>query len=280
MLQPSYKKLNHCIFSWEQSRKRYGQKREEVERILIEELEITDGTPSISVSLDRVSVPMEELRQEPQRSPEKEPERSPKRKVLKRSVQRVFRMAYAATVTVHDAMGKSLCTLRYGRRPQGDIDGLCTALADDAQTLLRRCPSLLLVLLCDGSKELWNRLGAECTESSLGHPVHRLVDLWHLLEKLGSAAKVFHGDEGSSAQLASWRLCLLNEKDAVEQILRILRITASTCGIRWCEGSASPSAPAASRPPARVWSRCASSAPTAAGKQTPVATSSTSAPSP
>ena len=201
----------------------YGKKREEVERILIEELEIPDGAHSISVSLDRVSVPMEEPREESQRSPEKEPERSPKRKAPKRSVQRVFRMAYAATVTMHDATGKSLCTLRYGRMPQGDIDGLCTALADDVQTLLRRCPSLLLVLLCDGAKELWNRLGAEFTEASLGHPVHRLVDLWHLLEKLGSAAKVLHGDAGSSAQLASWRLCLLNEKDAVEQILQALR---------------------------------------------------------
>lgn len=201
----------------------YGKKREEVERILVDEMAIPEATHSISVSLDRVSIPMEEPREEPQRSLEKEPERSPKRKAPRRYVQRVFRMAYAATVTLHDATGKSLCTLRYGRMPQGDIDGLCTALCDDVQTLLRRCPSLLVVLLCDGAKELWNRLGAEFTEASLGHPVHRLVDLWHLLEKLGSAAKVLHGDAGASAQLATWRLCLLNEKDAVEQILHVLR---------------------------------------------------------
>jgi len=201
----------------------YGQKREEVERVLVEQMSIPEAAHAISVSLDRVSIPMEEPRQEPPRNPEKEPERSPKRKAKKRYVQRVFRMAYAATVTLHDATGKSLLTLRYGRMPQGDIDGLCTALCDDVQTLLGRCPSLLVVLLCDGAKELWNRLGAEFTEASLGTKIHRLVDLWHLLEKLGSAAKVLYGDEQGSAQLGRWRLQLLNDNTAVEQILQVLR---------------------------------------------------------
>ena len=59
-----------------------------------------------------------------------------------RSVQRVFRMAYAATVTLHDATGRPF-TLRYGRMPQGDIDGLCTALSDDVLALLSRCRACL-----------------------------------------------------------------------------------------------------------------------------------------
>lgn len=201
----------------------YETKRDEVERMLVETMPIPDGAHSISVSLDRVSIPMEEPRDAPQRSPEKEPERSPKRKAPKRYVQRVFRMAYAATVTLHDASGNALHTLRYGRMPQGDIDGLCTALSDDVLALLSRCPSLLVVLLCDGAKELWNRLGAEFTKDSIGRPVHRLVDLWHLLEKLGSAAKLLYGDEEGSKTLTKWRLMLLNETDAVDQILTTLK---------------------------------------------------------
>ena len=201
----------------------YGQKREEVERVLVEQMSIPEAAHAISVSLDRVSIPMEEPKDEPPRNPDQEPERSPKRKAKKRYVQRVYRMAYAATVTLHDATGRSLLTLRYGRMPQGDIDGLCTALCDDVQTLLSRCPSLLVVLLCDGAKELWNRLGAEFTEASLGTKVHRLVDLWHLLEKLGSAAKLLYGDEDGSAALGRWRLQLLNDHAAVEQILQALR---------------------------------------------------------
>src|SRR6195952_5654466 len=107
--------------------------------------------------------------------------------------------------------------------PLGDIDGLCTALADDVMTLVRRCPALLVVLLCDGAKELWNRLEAEFTESGLGKPVYRLVDLWHLLEKLGSAARVLYGEPDRAAVLRKWRLDLLNEDEAVLRILATLQ---------------------------------------------------------
>ena len=97
----------------------------------------------------------------------------------------------------------------------------------------------------------------------MGRPVHRLVDLWHLLEKLGR--KVLYGDEEASAQLGKWRLKLLNEDNAVEQIhktfvdsqrgvrahrrqsppheaITTLRITARTCCMRRRDGSACRSA--------------------------------------
>ena len=102
--------------------KQCGSKREEVERALVETMEILDGAHAISVSLDRVSIPMEEPRKKDNGSPKKESEcesekaspaslnRSPKgvrkRKAKMRSVQRVFRMAHAATVTLHDATGR------------------------------------------------------------------------------------------------------------------------------------------------------------------------------
>jgi hypothetical protein len=107
--------------------------------------------------------------------------------------------------------------------PQGDIEGLCTALCDDVMTLLKRYPALLVVLLCDGAKELWNRLGAEFTPETLGRPVYRLVDLWHLLEKLGAATKLLYGEKEGASVLGQWRLKLLNQDDAVEQILQTLQ---------------------------------------------------------
>jgi hypothetical protein len=217
----------------------YGQRREVVERALVETMEIPEQAYSISVSLDRVSIPMEEPRPpgqptskgsevEPEEAetgtePAAEPPAGRKKNKPKRSIQRVFRQAYAATVTLHDKKGDSLCTLRYGRMPQGDIDGLCTALCDDVLTLLKRCPTLLVVLLCDGAKELWNRLGAEFATETLGRPVYRLVDLWHLLEKLGAATKLMYAEKEGGSELSKWRLKLLNEHDAVEQILQTLQ---------------------------------------------------------
>jgi len=193
----------------------YGQKRQAVERELVETMPIPKGAHSVSVSLDRVSVPMEEPRPGPVEYNAKG--------IPKRMVQRVYRMAYAATVTLHDAKGRALHTIRYGRMPKGDVEELCIALSDDVMTLVRACPSLFVVLLCDGAKELWNLLEKEFTEASLGCPVYGLVDLWHLLEKLGSAAKLLYGETEGSSALAKWRVCLLNESDALDQILLTLR---------------------------------------------------------
>ena len=193
----------------------YQSHRAAVERELVETMPIPQQAHSVSVSLDRVSVPMEEPRPGPQEYKADG--------TAKRMVQRVYRMAYAATVTIHDAKGQALHTLRYGRMPKGDIEELCVGLSDDVMTLVRACPSLLVVLLCDGAKELWNLLKKEFDSASVGQPVHCLVDLWHLLEKLGSASRMLYGEVEGAATLGRWRLCLLNDTDAVDKILQTLR---------------------------------------------------------
>ena len=217
----------------------YAKRREVVERALVENMIVPMQAHSISVSLDRVCIPMEEPRpmvkpegeaiavepgeNEAVKEPACESAELHKKKKPKRPIQRVFRQAYAATVTLHDKEGDSLCTLRYGRMPQGDIDGLCTGLCDDVLVLLKRYPGLLVVLLCDGAKELWNRLGAEFTQETLGRPVYRLVDLWHLLEKLGTATRLLYGEKEGASVLCRWRLKLLNDDTALEHILQTLK---------------------------------------------------------
>lgn len=185
-----------------------------IERELVESLPIPAAAHSISVSLDRVSIPMEQPRPRPKDLPLDKPP--------KRPIKRVFKMAWAATVTLHDEKGQALHTLRYGRMPQADVDELVTALADDVMTMLKACPTLLVVLLCDGAKDLWTRLAAEFNPNSLGRPVYRLVDLWHLLEKLSAAAKLIYGDEQAPAVRTAWRLSLLNEENAIASILQTL----------------------------------------------------------
>jgi hypothetical protein len=194
--------------------RQYTAGRTDLEEVLLEEYTVPAAATSVSVALDRVSVPMEEA--------VAAEERTAQPGARKRKVWRQFRMAYCATLTLHDQKGEALHTLRYGRMPQGEVEGLCRALAADVCTLLRKQPALGVMLLADGAPELWNLLEGSLNRETLGVPVHRLVDLWHLLEKLGSAARLIYGESQGSAVLQGWRLRLLNRSGSINEILQEL----------------------------------------------------------
>jgi hypothetical protein len=171
---------------------------------------------SVSVSLDRVSVPMEE--------PRARPVGRPRNGAAKNPCDRVFRMAYCGTVTLHDHNGDALHTVRLGCMPDGDVPRLCEALGAEVKVLLAQNPRLRLALLADGAPELWNLMTAEFDEAALGRLVHQLIDLWHFLEKLGTAARAMGRDEDEAAALLyRWRLRLLNSSRATGRILDELR---------------------------------------------------------
>ena len=182
----------------------------DIEDVLIDSYEVPEEARSISVSLDRVSVPMEEARPRPVGRPRKDAPKKP--------VARNFRMAYCGTVTLHDKDGTALHTIRYGCMPQGDVVGLCQRMAADAATLMSKKAGLKIQLLCDGAPEMWGLLDKAFKEERFG-PIHRLVDLYHLMEKLSPAAHVLAGAESSSATVSRWKLSLLNRNDAAKEIL-------------------------------------------------------------
>jgi hypothetical protein len=84
-------------------------------------------------------------------------------------------------------------------------------------------PRLKVAALCDGAAELWNLLAEPLGEEALGTEVHEMVDLWHLLEKLGRAAAVIHGSGSADAVVKGWRLRLLNSSRAARRILAELQ---------------------------------------------------------
>ena len=193
----------------------YGDARQSIERALIEAYEPPAEATSVSVSLDRVSIPMEE--------PRPRPPGRPKKDAPKRPISRVYRMAYAATVTLHDKAGEALHTIRYGRTPKGDVDGLCEGLADDVSELLKKRPDLKISLLCDGAPEMWNWLNAHINAEQFGREITRRVDFWHFAEKLGKAASILCSTpEEVDALTRRWRLELLNCSSAAEDILATL----------------------------------------------------------
>lgn len=184
--------------------------RQDIEDALIDAYEIPEEARSISVSLDRVSVPMEEPRPRPVGRPRKGAPKNP--------VQVKYHMAYCGTVTLHDENGEALHTIRYGCMPEGDIVGMRDRLVADVATIVSKRSDLALQLLCDGAPEMWNLLEESFTEERFGKKIHGLVDLYHLTEKLGAAARAIHG-EAAPATRSRWKLSLLNRKAAAQGIL-------------------------------------------------------------
>jgi hypothetical protein len=120
----------------------YTQAHVRIEEALITNYVIPEGAKNISVSIDRVAVPMEEtlpgkpLKTERTLELEKQLATVAPRFEMDAFMQaridydlaratkpgpkiaRNYRMAYCATVTLHGAEGKSLHTIRYGRMPK------------------------------------------------------------------------------------------------------------------------------------------------------------------
>lgn len=180
-----------------------------VEEALLAEFELPPGACGLSLSVDRVSVPMEEPRARPVGRPRKGAPKNP--------ISRVYRMAYTGTLGIHDHKGEILETLYYGGMPTSGGTTVAASLARDAARLVERYPKLLVGLIADGAPEMWNLMEAACAKAGLTE-VSSLIDLWHNLEKLGAASRVVHGPAGVAKAVATYRTQLLNDPEAAMKI--------------------------------------------------------------
>lgn len=190
-------------------------RRVEIEEVLIAEMELPKGTVSASVALDRTTVPMEE--------PRPKPAGRPKQGAAKRPIAVVYRMGWCGTITLHDAEGNALDTIRYGRMPHDNGDELAEALASDALALVKRRPKLKIVTLGDGAGDVQRLLEKHVDEESFKRPIRRLVDFWHVIEKISEAAAVMTSGTAKIEMIADWRRRLCMRRDAVTTILGELR---------------------------------------------------------
>ena len=205
----SFERVGHLVGEM------YVERHAEIEDTLIRAFEVPSEAASVSVSIDRVSLPMEEPRKRPVGRPRKDAPKNP--------VARNFRMAWCGTVTFHDKHGEALHTIRYGRMPQDNPVELAQSLVGDVVIALEQRPELKAAVLADGSHENWELLGDAMAEFLPDSEVREILDLWHVLEKLGAAARVLHGKGKSDAGLARWRMMLQNSKSAAARILAELK---------------------------------------------------------
>ena len=186
-----------------------------VTEALSEQLDLVDGARSVAVSVDRVTVPMEE--------PRTRPVGRPRKGAAKRPVARVYRMAYCGTVTVHDSRGEVLMTLRHAAMPEDGPDDMLYGMQQDVLGLRAR-KRLPLSLLADGASEMWELLDQSFNAQTTGVEPQRRVDFYHLIEKLAAAANMLGQSEDDAEKLLKrWRATVLNIEGASECILGDLK---------------------------------------------------------
>lgn len=179
----------------------------ETEEELLAELEVPAEAKSVSLSIDRVTIPMEEPRPRPRGRPRSD--------APKRPVQVAYRSAYAATMTFHDGQGEAIKTIRMGRMPGADPDELAIGVTRHALAMIDKMPALVLVLLADGAHEMWDLL-LRHLPVEVAAKARQLIDFWHLVEKLSKAAALLADGPG---RLAAWKRALLSRDDAATRIL-------------------------------------------------------------
>jgi len=207
-----------------------------IEEALIQAYVVPAEARSVSVSIDRVALPMEEpieappvpvdppwvtavMVTAPPHPPEVQAVLDEQNQDDAPKVARNFRMAYAATVTLHDAEGESIHTIRYGRMPKGDVRGLCRGLARDVTAMRAQRPELKVAYLTDGATE-FETLYDQHLRVPLGPDVVSLIDFWHAAEYLGAAARVFEVKrKAKPGQFRRWRHALKHDAGAAAAIV-------------------------------------------------------------
>lgn len=183
---------------------RWDLHRDDIEEELVSTFEIPEKARSLSLAIDRVSMPMAE---------DREPTEEDKKKGVARPISVQLRMAYCGVWTLHDAEGRALHSVRYAHVPEEGSPTIENQLACDVEALLETRPDLQLVTLADGAPEMQKMLDRALPP---GRPAVQLLDYWHLTEKLSAAVKAVKGSPGKLWR--DWKNDLKVDDHAIEGI--------------------------------------------------------------
>jgi len=176
-------------------------------------LVIPDDATVISLSVDRVSLPMVELRLDEHGEVIKDDEDRP-------LIEVNLRMAFCGVWTLHDAEGEPLLTTRYGRMPHEGHAPIEESLRGDLEAILLERPDLTCVGVADGAPEM--QLLLTRVFQAVGRPEAPVsIDFWHLVEKLSDAVR--STDREPKEYLPEFRRRLKEEDAGVERVEMRLR---------------------------------------------------------
>ena len=157
-------------------------------------LEVPDTACTVAVSLDGVMAPM-------------------------KGEGGGYREASCASVSLYDAEGERLSTLRMARMPEEYKATLKTMVAAEVNAVLGQRPELKLVKIADGAKDNWTFLGQVLPEGV------ELIDFFHAAEHLKDGFDAAYGadDPKATAQFEKYRHVLRHDSAGVNKVIRALR---------------------------------------------------------
>ena len=194
---------------------RWESMRHEAEAVLIQAFEIPDAAVSVSVAVDRVSLPTAE---------DREPTAKDVERGVRNPISVVKRMSWCGVWTLHDAEGEPLSSTRYAHIPQDGRTEMAVSLRADLLALLDKRPGLRVATLGDGAADIQGVLDTITKDIDVDA---RLVDFWHLTEKLADAARSMDIEPGTA--IRRYKAALLTDDEAIEAIEQELFAWASFC---------------------------------------------------
>lgn len=180
---------------------------------------------SISLGLDRTSVPMEE---DAEQGSQPEGRRKKRTKpYVRQKPARVnvnYRMAYVGTISFHDVDGEALITRRYCAAAHESPEDLVSRLMADLRNALRQIPDLAVGIVQDGAPEMWNLLRAAIVNEPLVMKWFEAIDRYHVNERLGEILRLVEPDAVlREEQLSLWNARLDSSDQAIYRIRSFLR---------------------------------------------------------
>ena len=191
---------------------RWEPQRIDWEAAIRAEEEIPPQTAQIVVSLDGVMAPMVEGKGSQKRQAARKKGKSP-------GGPNGYREVGFGTVTLLDAEGNRLRTVRLGRMPQKQKADVKDWLVAEVDAVLAAVRGVTVTKVADGAKGNWTFLSAYWSDEA------ELIDLYHATEHLGKALAAAYGEGRTEyhRQFAKLRIKLRDEREGVEKVIRALR---------------------------------------------------------
>lgn len=212
---------------------RFEVQREAWEETLRGSETVPEEAVILAVSLDGVMAPMAKTELETDSPSESEAAERDAGESEESSDKRHYREASCGTVSLYDAEGHRLSTIRYGRMPESKKATLCAQLQAECQSIMALRPDLQVVKLADGAEANWRFLDHLDLGLSEGQAAEVesvcITDFYHAAEHLHQACDLIWGAGSveTKVEFARLRTLLKEDEQGVVKVIRRLRYRAS-----------------------------------------------------